>query len=142
MSEQVLITITGLKGEVLEDENVEMVVTGERYIKNDKIYIQYMDRLLDVDKETKTSIKIERDKVTIVRFGGVNTQIIFEKGVTHTMPYDTMLGVFEICTHTNEILLETDEDEMKLEVKYTIEIDKQSMGASSFSVKMKQLKES
>ncbi len=134
MKKEVLITIKGIQGDFLEDEQIEMMTTGSFYDKGDKYYIQYIDRQLDTEQETKTSIKMNSERVTITRFGATNTHMIFEKGVSHFSPYETPFGIFEIKTHTQDIQLALCDTELRLTVEYILELDKMSQGLSRFEL--------
>lgn len=134
MKTDVLITIKGIQGDLLGEEQIEMVTTGSIYEKNDKLYIRYIDTALDTDTQTRTSIKINNEQVSITRFGATNTHMVFEKGVSHFAPYETPFGIFEIKTHTNDISLEKNETDLKLEVEYMIEIDKMSSNIARFEL--------
>lgn len=142
MSKEVIISIKGTQGNPLDDENnekIEMITTGERYEKNGKTYLHYIDSSLDSEQETKTSIKIEGDRIGITRFGATNTHMIFQKGISHFTPYETAFGIFEVSTYTEDIKLNMDAELLELEVIYTLEIDKRSMGKSSFHLVAKNL---
>lgn len=134
MKKDVLITIKGMQSHVIDDEKIEMITTGSFFEKNQKFYIQYIDTALDPDVETKTSVKMNKDKVTITRFGATNTHMIFEEGTTHFSHYETPFGIFEIKTHTKFIHLEKTDTSLNLEVEYILEIDKMSTGVAHFEL--------
>ncbi|MBC7958606.1 MAG: DUF1934 domain-containing protein [Vallitaleaceae bacterium] len=139
MKKEVLISIKGIQGDLLDDEKIEMITTGSFYEKNEKFYVQYIDHVLDSEVETKTSIKMNSEKVSITRFGATNTHMIFEKGISHFSPYETPFGIFEIKTHTNSIQLEMTDTDLKLAVEYVLEIDKMSSGVAHFELIAKEM---
>lgn len=139
MKKDVLITIKGIQGNVLEDDEIEMMTTGFFYEKGDKFYIQYIDTALDTEQETKTSIKMNSERVSITRFGATNTHMIFEKGISHFSPYETPFGIFEIKTHTNDIQLEITDTDLRLAVEYILEIDKMSSGVAHFELTAREM---
>lgn len=139
MKKNVLITIKGIQNDVLESEKIEMMTTGTFYEKNGKYYINYIDTALDSEIETKTSVKISEKKVSITRFGGASTHMIFEEGISHFTPYETPFGIFEIRTHTNSIYFENQETSLKLEVEYFLEINKMSSGVTHFELSAREI---
>ncbi|PKM94833.1 MAG: DUF1934 domain-containing protein [Firmicutes bacterium HGW-Firmicutes-1] len=141
MKKDVLITVKGIQGDVLDSEKIEMITTGSFYEKNDKYYIHYIDTALDSEVETKTSVKMNSNKVSITRFGATSTHMIFEEGVSHYAPYETPFGIFEIKTHTNKISLEKNETSLKLAVEYLLEINKRSSGVAYFELYAKEMNE-
>lgn len=134
MKKDVLITIKGMLVNMPENENIEMIVTGTLYEKDNKYYINYIDTSLDSEFETKTSVKINNEKVSITRFGALSTHMIFEKDVSHYSPYETPFGIFEIKTHTKNINIEKDDNNLKLGVEYILEVNKMSSGISYFEL--------
>lgn len=139
MKKDVLITIRGIQNDLLDNEKIEMITTGSFYEKNGKYYINYIDTALDSEVETKTSVKISKNKVAITRFGGVGTHMIFEEGVSHYMPYETPFGIFEITTHTNNIYIDKQDTTLKLEVEYVLEINKMSSGTAHFELSAREI---
>ncbi len=137
MKKNILITIKGMQGNTINAEDIEMKTTGTIYEKNGKFYIQYTDTALDSETETKTTVKVQPGKVSVSRFGGANTHMIFEEGVTHFTPYETPFGIFEIMTHTEQIEYSLDKEELWLDLKYILEVNKVSTGMANFSLKGK-----
>lgn len=134
MKKNVLITIKGIQGDLLDSEKIEMMTTGTFYEKNGKYFIHYLDTSLDSETETKTTVKIHDNKVSITRYGGASTHMIFEKGVSHFTPYETPLGIFEIRTHTNSIHIEKQDANLQVQVEYILEINKMSSGVAHFEL--------
>ncbi|PKM52610.1 MAG: DUF1934 domain-containing protein [Firmicutes bacterium HGW-Firmicutes-7] len=141
MKKDVLITIKGIQGDLLDNEKIEMMTTGSFYEKNGKYYIHYIDTSLDSEVETKTSVKMNSKKVSITRFGATSTHMIFEEGISHYTPYETPFGIFEIKTHTNNIQLEKMETSLKLTVEYILEINKSSSGTACFELHAREINE-
>lgn len=139
MKKNVLITIKGMQGNMLDNDKIEMIVTGTLYEKDNKYYIQYIDTSLDSESETKTSVKIHNDKVSITRFGALSTHMIFEKDISHYTPYETPFGIFEIRTHTKNININKDEKSLQLSVEYFLDINKISSGAAFFELDAKEI---
>ena len=65
--------------QVLEDgqlQTIEAFYRGERVDKNGDIFVSFDE--FDKVKISKTTIKISGDIVTIIKFGQVNTKMIFK----------------------------------------------------------------
>lgn len=134
MNKEVIIKVKGIQGSFMEEEAIEMITTGQYYQKSGKIYIKYEDSALDEDQITSTTIKIDEDQVSILRFGATNTQMIFEKEKDHYTPYETPFGLFELMLRTKDIQLKEDADHMTLAVDYTIDVNGTGGTASQFVV--------
>ena len=134
MKKQVKITIKGIQN----DDHIEMTTVGTLYKKDNRIFINYIDRLLDDEKETNTTIKIDGNKkVTIIRYGAVTTTMIFEKISYST--YHTPLGVFELEINTNNIFLKDTSDRLELKLNYTLGVNGKQESDAFFELKADKL---
>lgn len=102
-----------------ERNDIKLKTTGVLYEKKDNIYVVYKER--EDGKETTTSIKIERDKVTIKRFGEINSTIIFKVNQTINSNYATPQGMFIVKTKTTNLNIEHKEN-ITININYNIEI--------------------
>jgi len=88
MKKDVLITIKGLQSyEDQDDDTIELVTTGTYYKKDDDYYIVYKESELTGLGETTTTVKVEPNRVTVIRFGDTKSHMIFEEGEKHISYY-------------------------------------------------------
>ena len=84
LEKDVIITIKGLQNyEEQEPDNVELITAGSFYQKNGDYYLTYQESELTGMGSTTTTMKIEADRVTIMRYGDTRTHMIFEEGQKH-----------------------------------------------------------
>lgn len=102
-----------------EKNDIKVEATGTLYEKNDNTYVVYKEKENDV--ETTTSIKIEGEKVTIKRFGEINSTMIFRENQTINSNYTTPQGMFVVETKTTKLNINIEED-IIINVDYNIEI--------------------
>ncbi len=102
-----------------ERNDIETKATGTLYNKNDHTYVIYKEKEDGV--ETTTSIKIEKDKVTIKRFGEINSTMIFKENQTINSNYATPQGMFVVETKTTKLDINMEES-IAINVDYNIEI--------------------
>lgn len=140
MTKDVIVAIKGIQTDMFEADEIELVTTGQYVEKNNKVYITYIDATIDQDKETKTTVKLSENQISILRFGGVNTHMIFEKDKAHITHYETPFGVFEINTLTKEINVDRGDDYMEINVAYNLSINHMSMGVNTFTINVKNAK--
>lgn len=140
MTKDVIVKVKGVQTDMFETDEIELVTTGQYVEKNSKIYITYMDSTIDGDKETKTTVKLEDNQISILRFGAVNSHMVFQKDKTHITHYETPYGVFEINTHTKKINVETGDDHMEINVAYDLSINHMSMGVNTFTISVNNAK--
>jgi len=136
MNKEVIVKVKGIQGSLVEDEAIEMITTGQYFEKNGKVYIKYEDTALDEDQVTSTTIKLDEDQVSILRFGATNTQMIFEKDKEHYTPYETAFGLFELTLRTKDIHLVMGADRIDLLVDYTIDINHAGGTPSQFALEI------
>ena len=102
-----------------EKNDIKVEATGTLYEKNDNTYVVYKEKENDV--ETTTSIKIEGEKVTIKRFGEINSTMTFRENQTINSNYATPQGMFVVETKTTKLNIENQED-INIDIDYNIEI--------------------
>lgn len=102
-----------------ERNDIKIKATGTLYEKKDNTYIIYKEK--EDGKETTTSIKIEDDKVTIKRFGEINSTMVFKENQTINSNYATPQGMFVVETKTKKLNIDHKEDIM-IHIDYNIEI--------------------
>ncbi|NLL69497.1 MAG: DUF1934 domain-containing protein [Epulopiscium sp.] len=141
MKKNVLITVTGIQDGLDPSEDIEMVIPGYYYQKQNKFYIIYKESELTGMKDTTTTIKVERDKVSILRFGKNNSSMIFERGKKHTSHYHTVHGEFMISMLTKDMKVNLDQEGGQVYVKYALEVDHMAIGSHSFHVSIRSLTE-
>ncbi|GKX28539.1 hypothetical protein SH1V18_10190 [Vallitalea longa] len=140
MTKDVIVKVKGVQTDMFETDEIELVTTGKYVDKNNKVYITYVDSTIDGDKETKTTVKLEENQISILRFGAVNSHMVFEKDKTHITHYETPYGVFEINTYTKKINVETGNDYMEINVAYDLSINHMSMGVNTFTISINSAK--
>ncbi len=125
MKKDVIITIKGLQNfdEVEEDGNVELVTSGSFYEKNGNYYIKYKESELTGLGDTTTTVKVEKGKVTVIRFGELETHMIFEEGQKHISYYDMGFGSLTVGINTRKIDKTLSESGGKLRIDYSMEIN-------------------
>lgn len=102
-----------------ERNDIKVETTGTLYEKKDNTYVVYKEKENGV--ETTTSIKIEDEKVTIKRFGEVNSTMIFKENHTINSNYATPQGMFLVETKTTKLDINMEEN-IIIDVNYNIEI--------------------
>ena len=91
MENNVIISIQGKQSfEQAEDETIELVTEGCLQADGEDGYtLTYQESELTGLEGTLTTFQIERDRVTLLRIGEVNSQMVFEEGRRHLSMYNT-----------------------------------------------------
>jgi len=133
MNKNVIISVKGIQTSAKKDTNtLELVTEGRYYKKGNTYYVTYKESEVTGMDGTTTTLKITDGIVTLMRFGSVNTQFIFEKGQKHMSYYDTQYGTFTVGVVTNTVTVDVDDGGGEIRVDYQLEIDNNKQGGNDF----------
>ena len=127
MTKDVLITIRGVHTLDHEDNDVEMIVRGDYYQKNGKHYILYEEILEGVEERVKNVIKISPSSMDIIKKGVTNSRMLFEKNKKNLSCYSTPVGNLVIGIQANHFYVEEQENSIKVNVDYSLDINYEHM---------------
>ena len=133
MKKEVIITISGMQNyEGQEPDSVELVTSGTFEETPEGICLTYDETELTGMGSTTTTVKIEDDKVSIIRFGDASSHMIFQEEQKHISYYDMGFGAFTIGINTRRISRNFKKHEGSLEIEYCMEINNSMAGENSF----------
>lgn len=138
MKKDVIISLVGNQDNDGDKDSIEFITEGSLYKKNDDYYITYKESELTGMEGTTTTIKVQGKKVTLIRFGTNNTQLIFEKGRHHMCCYDTLYGAITVGVWTNLVTVEIDENGGEIFADYSIDVDNNSICKNDFRMKIRE----
>lgn len=127
MTKNVLITIRGVHTLDHEDNDVEMIVRGDYYQKNGKHYILYEEILEGAEERVKNVIKISPSSMDIIKKGVTNSRMLFEKNKKNLSCYSTPVGNLVIGIQANHFYVEEQENSIKVNVDYSLDINYEHM---------------
>ena len=128
--------VTTQFNELGEKNIIKSNVAGTLYQKKDHKYIIYKE--VQDGEETTTSLKIEKDKVTIKRYGALNSTLSFKVGNTDISRYITPQGTFVIENHTKELLIFDNQSSISIDIEYDIKIMDMFTGKNVINIKIKE----
>ena len=139
MTDNVIISIKGkqLYAESSPDE-MELVTSG--VLKRDSrggFLVSYQESELTGLEGTTTKLHVHGGRVTLLREGGVNSQMVFEEGRRHLSMYETPYGELSIGVNTKRMRSTLGEAGGDLEIDYAIEIDNLLAGHNLFRMNVK-----
>ncbi|MEG0180249.1 MAG: DUF1934 domain-containing protein [Terrisporobacter sp.] len=118
------------------DKNeIKVQSIGTLYEKKNNTYVVYKEK--EEGKETTTSIKIESDKVTIKRFGEINSTMTFRANQIISSNYATPQGIFIVETKTNKLIINKGE-KTDINIDYNIEIMNMFKGRNVIKININQ----
>ena len=138
MEENVIISIKGSQlFEGQDPDFTELVTAGTLRREQEGYTIAYQETELTGLEGTTTKLRIEGPRVTLLRQGSVNSQMIFEVGRKHLSMYETPYGALAVGIETRRLKNTVDEAGGDLEIDYAIEIDNLLAGKSLFQLNVK-----
>ena len=135
----VIISIRGMQSyEDMEDETIELVTEGRlEEDGSDGYTLTYQETELTGLEGTLTTFQIEKDRITLMRMGEVNSQMVFEEGRRHLSMYNTPFGALSIGISTRRMRSELRQDGGEIEIDYAIEIDHTMAGQNFFQINIR-----
>lgn len=124
-----------------EKDKIEFVTPAELTMKNNKYYITFDELQTFQDSEkTRTTLKIEADKITLLRYGMNSTQFIFEQGKKHNGHYETPYGAFTVGVFSDNLTCNINENGGDLSVSYGIYFNDLISHHSKIAINLKETK--
>lgn len=137
MTRDVLIRISGARDSGSDQEDVEMITTGDYFLKDGKHYIIYEEIEEDSKQITKNTIKVAPDSLDIIKRGNTNTHMIFQKNKKNISCYMTPFGELVVGIHTNEVHVEEEEDVLKVDIQYALDINYEHVSNCNITIQVK-----
>ncbi len=139
MENNVIISIQGKQSYTdMDDETVELVTEGRLERDGEEGYtLSYQESELTGLEGTLTTFQIEPRRITLMRIGEFNSQMVFEEGRRHLSMYNTPYGALSVGISTRKMHAQMDHTGGAIEIDYAIEIDHAVAGENLFSIKVR-----
>ena len=139
MENNVIISIQGKQSfEAQDDATIELVTEGCLEPDGDDGYtLSYQESELTGLEGTLTTFQIERDRVTLLRVGEVNSQMVFEEGRQHTSLYETPFGELSVDIQTSSLRHNLSERGGVMEIRYSIAVEHTVTGRNCFKIQVR-----
>lgn len=135
MKKDVLVTVSGMQPDV-DDDPIELVTMGNYYLKNGKHYVLYDEQPEEGVPVTKNVVKFYDGHFEITKKGAVNSFLNFDRGERTSMVYNTPYGPLQMDVLTRELNITESEDELRVEVKYSLDINYQFVSECKVNFKI------
>ncbi|MDD3138617.1 MAG: DUF1934 domain-containing protein [Lachnospiraceae bacterium] len=143
MTKDVLISISGLQFDALdeegvEDEPIEVITPASYFCKNGKHYIIYDEVAEGTQEITKNKIKITgSDTLEIVKSGLLNTHMVFEKNKKNQTYYHMPFGQMLIGINTKNMEVDVTEQNIDVRVDYILDINHEPLADCKIRMNIK-----
>lgn len=123
MKKDVLISIKGVCSVDDDRDVIELFTTGQFYKKGGDYYIRYEETEATGFEGSHTTLRVQRDSVTLSRSGAANAQLIVQSGVRHQCHYDVGCGDMMIGVLGGRIKSSLTDKGGDLEFKYSLDVN-------------------
>lgn len=127
MEKDVMVTVGGLfsAGEGEEKDNVDLIVPGQYYWKNERHFLIYEEVLGDFEESTSNLIRFAPGEVSVRKSGLVTAEMKFIPEETTVTEYITPYGMILMQIHTKRIRIQEAEERITLWIDYTLSVDEE-----------------
>ena len=141
MEEKKLPVMLSIRGEQYFDDvdpdSTELMTEGTMTMGDGQIRLSYKESELTGMEGTTTTFIVEGERVTLLRTGAVNSQMIFEEGEQHTSLYETPFGELTVDIQTSKLLHNLTERGGLMEIKYSIAVAHSVTGRNCFKIRVR-----
>ena len=139
MEKDVVISIKGMQQYVDSDpDTIELVTAGRLHREGESYTLSYQESELTGLEGTLTTFQVEPDRVTLLRVGEFNSQMVFQEGRRHLAMYNTPYGSMTIGVNTRHLHADLTERGGDIEIDYAIEIDHTVAGRNVFQINVRE----
>jgi len=140
MDKNVIISIKGKQSfEDVDDDTIELVTEGLLAKEGEGEYtLSYQESELTGLEGTLTTFQIEQGRVTLMRIGEVNSQMVFEEGRRHLSMYETPYGALSIGVNTRKMRSSLGDSGGEIMIDYALEIDHSVAGLNFFQINVRE----
>ena len=139
MEKDVIISIRGTQDYSGTDpDTMELVTEGKLAVQDGALCLSYEESELTGMEGTTTVFQVEPDKVTLLRLGSVQSEMVFEEGRRHMSLYSTPYGNMEIGVRARRLNSTLELTGGRLEIDYDIEINHMLAGQSLFRIDVRE----
>lgn len=120
------------------NDNLSIQTVGTFKEKSGKKYIIYKEYNDEFPEDFKTCIiKIEKDVVTLIKNGVIQSRLILEKDKRHCSPYYTDFGMLMMGIFTKKIIFSSSNDIINLKLEYLLDLNSGFVGTNEIDITLK-----
>ena len=139
MEKDVIISIKGVQRyENADPDTMELVTAGRLEREGNSYTLSYQESELTGMEGTLTTFQIEPERITLMRVGEFNSQMVFQPGRRHFSMYETPYGALSVGISTKKMHANLNERGGEIEIDYAIEIDHAVAGENTFHIDVRE----
>lgn len=129
MTKNVMLSIRGRQSYAgQEPDTIELVTDGILKKNANGWDLQYQESDLTGLEGVTTTFRVEGDTITLTRTGKLNSQMVFQEGVTHDSLYQVEFGALMITVCATKVSSQINEQGGTIDLLYSIEVEQNAAG--------------
>ena len=133
MKQNVILSILGRQSYMSQEpDQIELVTEGVLEDQGNAWFLSYEESDLTGMSGVTTTFVVEPDKVTLKRTGKLNSQMVFQEGVTHESLYQMEFGALMIAVRADRVMVDICHDGGMIDLIYTIELEQSAAGTIDY----------
>ena len=112
----------------IDPDATELMTEGTMTLTENGMVLAYEETALTGMEGTTTSFQIQGPQVILTRSGTVNSQMVFEEGVSHDSLYETDFGALMITVTATRVYYDIVPDGGTIDLVYEINIENTEAG--------------
>ena len=133
MKKAVMLSIRGLQSyDGQEPEVIELVTDGTMEFRDGGWNIAYEESELTGLEGVTTVFRVEPGKVVLTRTGRLNSQMVFQQGVTHDSLYQMEFGTLLLTVQATSVFYDIVPDGGVIDLVYNISIENTEAGVVDY----------
>lgn len=125
MKQKAIISVSS-KQSLNQEDIIEVVTPGDFYKKENYYYAVYEETEISGMSGTTTTLKIGKDKFSLIRMGSTSAKMDFDKKVKNISMYNTPYGTLELKIETKDLDINIDDDGGNVLVNYNMSLSGQT----------------
>ena len=121
----------------IDPDATELMTEGTMVLTEDGMVLSYQESQLTGMEGTTTTFEVKGPRVTLIRSGTVNSQMVFEEGRQHTSLYETPFGELTVDIQTSRLRHNLTDRGGVMEIKYSIAVEHTVTGRNCFKIRVK-----
>ena len=133
MKQNVVLSIVGRQTYLdQEPEQLELVTEGTLEDTGNAWILSYEETELTGMAGVTTTFVVEQDKITLKRTGRLNSQMVFQEGVSHESLYEMEFGALMISVCADRVMADICRGGGMIDLIYTIELERSASGTIDY----------
>lgn len=133
MSTSVVLSIQGRQTYAdQEPDTIELVTDGTMEFRDGGWDITYEESALTGLEGVTTTFRVEPGKVSLIRTGKLNSQMVFQEGVAHDSLYQMDFGALMFTVKATRVFYDIVPDGGTIDLTYDIDIENSAAGVIDY----------